>query len=77
MRLVLVSSVVCAVFYLAIATTCTSQSKSQDRREACCLYHMVQPVDFGSQDEQTIDGVAMETPSDVAVALATKHANMS
>ena len=34
-------------------------------------------VDFGSQDEQTINGVAMETPSNVAVALATKHANMS
>ena len=34
-------------------------------------------VDFGSQDEQTMNGVAMETPSDVAVALATKHGNMS
>ena len=32
---------------------------------------------FGSQDEQTINDVAMETPSDVAVALATKHGNMS
>ena len=38
MRLVLVFSVVCAVFYLATATTCTSQSKSQDGREACYLY---------------------------------------
>ena len=105
MRLVLVFSVVCAVFYLATATTCTSQSKSQDGREACYLYlasfpgplrefrtasderagpgneanlhHMVQSVDFGGQDKQTMNGVAMETPSDVAVALATKHANMS
>ena len=38
---------------------------------------MVQSVDFGSQGEQTINGVAMETPSNVGVALATKHANMS
>ena len=37
----------------------------------------MQSVDFGGQDEQTMNGVAMETPSDVAVALATKHANMS
>ena len=36
---------------------------------------MVQPVDLGSQDEQTMIGVAMETPSDAAVALATKHPN--
>ena len=35
MRLVLVLSMVSAVFYLATATNCTSQSKSQDRREAC------------------------------------------
>ena len=38
------------------------------------------PVPYGatsSQDKQTIDDVAMETPSNAAVALATKHANMS
>ena len=77
MRLVLVLSVLCAVFCLATATNCTSQSKSQDGREACYLYHMVQQVDLGGQDEQTMNDVAMETPSDAAVALATKHANMS
>ena len=77
MRLLLVLSVVCAVFCLATATTCTSQSKLQDGREPCYLYHMVQPVDLGSQDKQTMNDVAMETPSDAAVALATKHANMS
>ena len=38
---------------------------------------MVQPVDLGSQDKQTMNNVAMETPSDAAVALATKHANIS
>ena len=65
MRLVLVFSVVCAVFCLATATTCISQSKSQDGREACYLYHMVQPVEFGGQDKQTMNGVAMETLSDV------------
>ena len=32
---------------------------------------------LGSQDEQTINGVAMETPSDAAVALATKPSNVA
>ena len=38
---------------------------------------MVQSVDLGSQDKQTMNDVAMETLSDAAVALATKHDNMS
>ena len=55
MRLVPVFSVVCAVFHLATATSCTSQSKPQ----------VTFTVLWSNQltlDEQTINGVAMETP---------------
>ena len=38
---------------------------------------MVQSVVLGSQDKQTMNDVAMETPSDAAVALATKSSDVA
>ena len=60
MRLVPVFSLVCAVFHLATATNCTSQSKPQVAGK-----HVTFTVLWSNQltlDEQTINGVAMETP---------------
>ena len=55
----LVFSVVCAVFHLATATNCTSRSKSQVAGK-----HVTCTILWSNQltlDEQTINGVAMET----------------